>query len=251
MCNRHLGVGANSIVVLLPGIEHPVRMLVYRPNGEATAIHNDALLCMARYAFDSGIAGGDRVSVECSEGVRTVDFIDSSNFRISLGAPKSLRDMGDIEELPNAEYQQIIEIEGKRLPVTPLFLQYPAAVVYSSDDGRIKLMRMSRNIRNAHIFSSPVHPIFYRVYSKDEIEITTWFKRETIDYSSAAAVATVGSILNGLTDREVIVHCNRQELYVQWVQSSNEVLVTSAADYVFSGTYYLEEEREKHRGSDF
>jgi diaminopimelate epimerase len=248
MCRRHLGVGANGLVVLLPGIEHPVKMLVFRPNGEAAAVHNDALLCMSRYAFDSGIAGGNRIGVECSDGVRSVDFIDSTNFRISVGAPKSLKDMSDIRERPDAEYQQTIEIDEKRLPVTPLFLQYPAAIVFSGDRARSKLMRMSRGIRNAPEFQSTVHPIFCKVYSKDEVEVHTWFKREAIDYSSAAAAATVGAVLNGLTDREAIVHCNRQELYVQWVQSSNEVLVTSAAAYLFSGTYYVEEESVEQRG---
>ncbi len=250
MCNRHLGVGANGLVVLLPGTEHPVQMHVFRPNGQTARVHNDALLCMSRYAFDSGVAGGTNVAVECSDGVRTVDFIDSSNFRISLGSPTSIESDAELKELPDGEYQQTIEIEGRRLPVTPIQIQYPAAVVFSGDAGRTKLMRLSRSIRHSPEFEATMHPIFCRVYSKDEIEVHTWFKREAIDYSSAAGIATVGSVLNGLTDREAIVHCNRQELYVQWVQSSNEVLVTSAAEYLFSGTYYVEEESARHSGPD-
>jgi len=159
--------------------------------------------------------------------------------------------MNEIREIPDRDYQVIVELEGKKLPVTPLHLQFPAGVVFSADTGRTKLMRMSRRLRRSTEIEPQVHPVFSEVYSKDEIEIHTWFKHEPIDYSSAAAAATVGAVLNGLCDREVIVHCNKQELYVQWVQSANEVLVTSAADYIFSGSYYLDEESEQHRGSDF
>lgn len=251
MCSRHLGVGANGLIVLLPGTEHPVSMHVYRPNGAPAEVFNDALLCSSRYAFDSGIAGGDRIAIECSDGVRSVDFIDSTHFRITVGIPTSVDGSQELRETPNRDYQQTIEIDGRNLAVTPLRLQYPSLVVFAGDSGRSKLMRLSRALRRTPILSVPAHPVFCKIYSKDEIEVFTWFKREAIDYSSAAAIATVSAVLNGLSDREVIVHCNMLELYVQWVQSSNEVLVTSAADYLFSGTYYLEEERAEHRGSDF
>lgn len=251
MCSRHLGVGGNALVVLLPGTEHPVKMLAYRPDGEPAAVYNDALLCMSRLAFDSGITGGERVAVECTDGVRTVDFIDSGHFRVALGSPTQLEEPTELEEKPDGEYQQTIEIDGKRLPLTPLRLHYPAAVVFTAESVRSKLLHLSRQIHRSPAFSPPVHPIFCRVYSSDEIEISTWFRRDDVDFSSAAATAAVAAILNGLTDHELLVHCNRQEVYVQWVQSANEVFATSAADYLFSGTYYFEEENVGYRGPAF
>lgn len=251
MCSRHLGVGANGLIILLPGVEHPVQMLAFRPNGEPATLYNDALLCTSRYAFDSGVTGGERISVECENGPHTVDFIDSNHFRISLGSPRSLDDMSELREVPDREYQKTVEVDGKKLPLTPLHLQQAAAVVFSGDTGRTKLKRLSRNMRRSELTPFALHPIFSRIYSKDEMEIFTWFKNEAIDYTSAAGAATVSAVLNGLCDREVITHCNRQELYVQWVQSLNEVMVTSAADYLFSGTYYLEEESVDQGGPDF
>lgn len=250
MCSRHLGVGANGLIVLLPGVEHPVKLLVFRPNGQPAELYNDALLCMSRYAFDSGVAGGERIAVECPTGIKTVDFIDSNHFRISIGTPRSIDDMSELHELPDRDYHKTVEVDGKKVPFTPVHLQYSAAVVFAGDTGRSKLKRLSRSMRRSPAMTDPGHPVFSRIYSKDEIEIFTWFKQEAVDYASAAGAATVSAVLNGLSDREVIAHCNKQELYVQWVQSANEVLVTSAADYIFSGSYYLEEEHVHHRGPD-
>ena len=241
MCERHLGVGANGMVVLLRGEEHPVRMRFFLPSGEESERVNDALICLARFAFDSGVAGGERIAVECKEGVRTVDFIDSSHFRVALGRPRKLDGSAELREEPDREYTLAIEIDGKKEAVTPLFLQYHGAVLFYTELSEGRLKHLSRELRSSENFSHPVHPIFVQVFSKDELLMRTWFRKETVDYSSAAGIATVGAVLNGFAERDVIVHCNGQELFAQWTQGTNELFVTGSADYLFSGTFYYDE----------
>jgi len=244
MCDRHSGVGANGLLVLERGSEHPVRLTHLLPTGEVTDRQNDALLCLARIAFDSGVSGGKRVVVESRVGVRTVDFIDSAHFRVSIGRPSAVDGSVELREEPNREYTTPVKIDGKRYSVTPLHLQYPSAVLFSTDWSRAKLMHLSRSLRQPAVYSHGVHPVFCQVYSKDEMAIRTWFRREPVDYSSAAGIAVVAAVLNGLADREVLVHCNNDELFVQWQEATNEVYVTGSVDYLFTGTYYFEEERQ-------
>ncbi len=242
MCDRHSGVGANGLLVLERGTEHSVRLTHLLPTGEVTDRQNDALLCLARIAFDSGVSGGKRVVVESQVGVHTVDFIDSSHFRVLIGRPSSVDGSAELREEPNREYTVAVKIEGKRYSVTPLHLQYASAVLFSTDWSRSKLMHLSLSLRQPAVFPHAVHPVFSQIYSKDEMAIRTWFRREPVDYSSAAGIAAVAAALNGLADREVVVHCNNDEFFVQWQESTNEVFVTGSVDYLFTGTYYFEEE---------
>ncbi|HUZ17899.1 MAG TPA: hypothetical protein VMV68_05895 [Spirochaetia bacterium] len=239
LCDRREGVGANGVIFLVPGIEHPVRISVLLEDGTEAPLHNDALMCVGRFAFDSGVSGGDRIAVESTDGVRTVDFIDSSHFRVRLGVPKTHPGGSDLREQPDAEYQRTVEVDGKRISITPLNLSLPGAVVFSEESSS-RLRQLGKGIRGLGL-----HPIFCSVYSKDELSVRTWFEREPADYSSACAVATVGAVVNGFAERDVVVHCNKHDLYIQWVESPNEVLVTGTADYVFSGTFYFDEEEEQ------
>lgn len=242
MCDRHFGVGANGLLVLLRGTEHPVRLVYLQPDGSEPERLNDALLCVGRIAFDTGVSGGKRVAVESRFGVHTIDFIDSAHFRVPLGRPSTIDGAGEVREEPNREYTASVKIDGQRYSVTPLLLQYPSVVLFSSELSRFKLMHLSRALREPSVFPHAVHPVFSQLYSRDEMAIRTWFRREPIDYSSAAGIAVVAGVLNGLADRDSVVHCNNEELFVQWEQSTNEVLVTGSVDYVFTGTYYFEDE---------
>ena len=51
----------------------------------------------------------------------------------------------------------------------------------------------------------------------------------------------VASVLNGFTDREVLVHLEGGNLLIQWSGEDNRLYATGPADYVFTGTYYFEE----------
>ncbi len=249
ICDRHLGVGANGVVVLSRGVKESARIELFLPDGEPSGRLNDALICMARLAFDAGVSGGKKIVVECSGGERTVDFIDSSHFRVSLGVPLDVASGAEIREEPDREYAAAVLVDGRNHIVTPLRLQYDAAVHFHGGLSREKLMRLSRSLRKAGIRPA-IHPIFAQVYSKDEMLVRNWFKREPVDYTSAAGIATVASTLNGFTEREALVHCNDEDVFVQWVESTGEVLATASASYLFSGTYYLDEEAGPRPGGE-
>lgn len=240
VCDRRVGVGANGVVFLNRGTEHAARVSVLGPDGVPARLYNDALLCVGRVAFDSGLSGDKKIVLECHDGARNLDFIDSSHFRVAVGQPKSYPDRGDLRERPNAEYQQSIDIDGKRLSITPISLQTDAAVLFSDELGGSKVRRLSEEVRKIGL-----KPVFCSVYSKDEIAISASFRGGSVDFSSAAAQATVASVVDGFTERDVVVHCNRGDLYVQWTESPNDVLVTGSAEYVFSGTFYFDEDKEE------
>ncbi len=240
MCNRHSGVGGNGVVFLLSGKEHPVKLSYFLPDGTESIICNDALLCTGRFAFDYGITGKDKLFVETISGIQTIEYIDSNNFRIFLGLPKDTNNC-EIIEIPDKEYTLPMKIDDKRWMLTPVYLHKLGCVIFYNRISKKYLKKLSSSLRDVSLFSQTILPVFVRIFSKDEISINSWFFRETIDFSSTAAIALVASVLNGFSDREAIVNCNHSYLYAQWIHSSNKVYITGSAEYTFSGSYYFDE----------
>ncbi len=62
ICKRRTGVGANGLLVLSKGVEHPLKASFYPGNNLSAPLPGDATVCMGRYAFDSGLADKTRIA---------------------------------------------------------------------------------------------------------------------------------------------------------------------------------------------
>lgn len=241
LCMRREGVGANGVVYLFKGENHPVSARFFLPDGTEQTISHDALLCLAKFSFDSGLSGKERLIIEAGESLRTVESIDSTNFRISIGQPRT--DSGaEIRELPDGEYTRTITVKDRKITVTPVRFQTSGAAIFFEDARTETLKEISRSIRKNKEETESPQPVFVKVLSREDILIRTWFSRGAVDYCEPAAIASVASVLNGLVERDVVVHVGEHLKFVQWLSRTNEVYVTSSPEYAFSGNFYVEDE---------
>ena len=237
ICRRKTGVGANGVIYLVRGDEFSVRLVYRDRRGKEGVLCNDALMCAGRFAFDSGLADQSQIVMETDWGIKAVEVIDSTSFRIDLGPPMATDMISELRDLSDVEVNRRVEIDGRTYIITPLHLQKNAAVVIAGEDG-LNISYMGKKIRESQ--SDPdLVPVFVRIYSREEIAMAGW---RVNDLSSAGGAGAVAAVLNGFCDPVLTVNYRRHALFVQWNQLSNHILVTSPAEYVFSGSYYFEEE---------
>ena len=55
MCDRHFGVGADGLLVLLPSDMANFRMRVFNPDGSEAEACGNGLRCLAKYVVDKGL----------------------------------------------------------------------------------------------------------------------------------------------------------------------------------------------------
>jgi diaminopimelate epimerase len=180
--------------------------------------------------------------VETDRGTRTVEAIDSNNFRISLGSPYDINKTNRIIEVADREYTRAVTINNKQYMITPLTVHQRGAVFFTSDDSLESLRQFSKNIiRSNDQTLHSLQPIFVQILSREDIIVHTWYRGYPKDYISTAAIGATAAIVNGFCDREVIIHNKHEHCYYQWEQTTNEILFTASPKYVFSCSYYYEE----------
>jgi diaminopimelate epimerase len=64
---------------------------------------------------------------------------------------------------------------------------------------------------------------------------------ETLACGTGACAAAVAAVLNGHTDRQVLIHLLGGDLEIAWRESNNHVYMTGDAVTVFEGEVYYEE----------
>ena len=239
ICKRSKGVGANGVIFIYKGTEHPVKMSFFNSRGNKGIISYDAVLCTAKYVFDYGLAGSEYIAIESDFGVFTVDCIDSSNFRISLGEPGTEEGLS-LTENTELDYSKELIIDGRSVSYTPVTLKDTGISIFSSIIQKNDKKEISRVF---HILfkDKQYRTVFIKVYNNEQIELETYSYYYSRDNCFISAIAGVASVLNGFCERELTIYYKLDTLFFQWDKETNHVYITGQPSYVFSGSYYYEQ----------
>ncbi len=239
--NRRHGVGGCGFLVLRAGKREPVAARFFGAQGGESEPGPDALRCIGRYAYDSGLLSKNESKIETNTATLRLAMLDGQNIAVVLGPPFSPPDLEEIRETPHLSLDQVTSFDGKKYSFTPLVLGDAHAVLYSTDRP-VSIPALAKQLGKHPVYAEPPSVNIVRVYSRDEIRIRTWQPslRETLASGAGSGAAVVASVIHGFTDRDVLVHNRGGNLYVQWDEEANAVLVTGSVEYAFTGTFYWE-----------
>lgn len=239
ICKRRTGVGANGLLVLTRGIEHPMKLHFFPPGRNAApGIPLDAIACAGRYAFNLGIANHNRISAESDFGPITVDAIDSVNFRIDAGSPAD-DGTGEIIDLSaDADIIKSVQAGGRRMPFSPIKLQKRYAVIATESRPR-SIRRIAAELAEGGELDG-YETAFLRTVSQDECVGYCWSREWLPDHAEAMAACAAVGILAGFCDNEVTIRFRSYLLHAQW--KDRRLYITVPTDYICSGSFSVEDE---------
>ena len=70
LCDRHTGVGADGLLLVLPSETADVRMRIINSDGSEPEMCGNGIRCFARYAFEQGVVQKSAFTVETLAGPR-------------------------------------------------------------------------------------------------------------------------------------------------------------------------------------
>ncbi|MCL2546481.1 MAG: diaminopimelate epimerase [Oscillospiraceae bacterium] len=72
LCDRRLGIGAQTLVVVHPSTVAHARISVYTSNGAAVILCGDSIRCAAKFLYDDGHVSNTAMTIETYHGVKEV-----------------------------------------------------------------------------------------------------------------------------------------------------------------------------------
>jgi diaminopimelate epimerase len=240
ICKRNKGVGSNGIIFLYSGKNKELKIKFYNSKGSSENISYDAVLCSAKYIFDYGLAGSNYIVINTDFGVFTVDCIDSTSFRISLG--NAYNEIGEIISGDSlTDYSEQVVIEGRSTVYTPVTLKDTGISVFFSNKQKNDKKEISNYFRQVQK-KRPYRTAFVTIFNEEEIGVETYSQYYRRDNCFISAIAGAASVLNGLCDRELTIYYKSDTLFFQWDKESKHIYISGQPAYVFSGNYYYEVE---------
>ena len=253
MCDRHFGVGADGILLVLPSDKAAVRMRVLNPDGSEPEMCGNGIRCLAKYAVERGLVRpeDDRFDVETGAGVLTVLVLGDGRrvekVRVGMGRPRLAAD--EIPVLVNADPPlvniplELIDGPSRQvLPVTAVSMGNPHAVHFTQQPiAAYPLAQIGPAVAFHPLFPNGVNFEVARVLDRRSVEARVWERGAgpTLACGTGASAIMVAAHLQGMVDDTVDITLPGGVLTLEW-DGQGEVFMTGPAVAVFEGEWLLD-----------
>lgn len=242
VCDRHFGIGADGLVVLLPSEIADFQMRIFNADGSEAEMCGNATRCVARYVYEYGLTNKEKITLETKAGIIKPEliFIDGilSTIRVDMGEPRLTR--SEIPMIGNDEkvINELLTMENSDYYITCVSMGNPHCVLFVDEISDVDVSVVGPSIETNPIFPRKTNVEFVQVINKQKVRMRVWERGAgtTMACGTGACATVVAAVLNGKTDRSTIVELDGGELLIEW-GLDNHVYMSGPAQEVFRGEY--------------
>jgi len=239
--DRHKGIGADGLVMILPSTYSDFRMRMFNADGSESEMCGNASRCIGKYVYDNGMTTKTDITLETLAGVKNLKlFIGDDNLvnyvTVDMGEPilEASRIPTTISNIINEPVSFNTTLNYN---ITCVSMGNPHTVIFTKNIADLNLPTIGSIIENADIFPRRTNVEFIEVLSKEKLNMRVWERGsgETMACGTGACAAAVAGVLNGLSSRKVTVQLLGGELVIDWNAFDNHVYLSGGATTVFEG----------------
>ncbi|MBA7635037.1 Diaminopimelate epimerase [subsurface metagenome] len=252
MCNRHFGIGADGLLLLLPSEIADFRMRMFNPDGSEAEACGNGIRCQIRYVVDKELL--PRKLEETNEILETMAGIRRAKLhketgkltkiQVGMGAPKF-----EAKDIPVVVGQGIVNIKsmlscpvtikGKELLLNFVSMGNPHAVYFWQHPiSEFPLSQVGPEVEQHKMFPNRTNFEVANVINRQQIKVRVWERgaKETLACGSGACAVAVAAQLHGYVDDIVDIKLPGGILEVKW-DGVGEVFLSGPAEIVFIGEW--------------
>lgn len=248
--DRHFGIGSDGLILIQPSKNADCEMQIYNADGSQAQMCGNGIRCVAKYVYDHGMVKSKHIAIDTLAGIKYIDVITGKDgrvekARVDMGEPilKPADIPADLSVQRPFDKDRIVNEEmtlpdGTKFFGTAVSMGNPHDVIFLKEDVRkLDLQRIGSAYENLNVFPERVNTEFINVLDRQNLRMRVWERGsgETLACGTGACAVGVAAILNGHTDRKLMVHLLGGDLQIEWDEKTNHVLMTGAATTVFEG----------------
>ncbi len=239
-CDRHMGVGSDGIILVLPSRTANFRMRMFNPDGSEAEMCGNGIRCFGKYVFDRKMHGDVVLSVETLSGIKTLKLNAVGGkvrtVRVEMGEPKLLRSEIPMKGANTKVISEPLKVAGKKLAITCVSIGNPHCATFVDSVDSYPVEKIGPQFENHPHFPQRTNVEFVEVVGRDEIKMRVWERGagETLACGTGACAAAVASILNDKVSRKVTTRLPGGDLLIEWM-GDGKLFLTGPAEELFEG----------------
>lgn len=241
VCDRHYGIGADGILVVLPSDKADFRMRIFNTDGSEAEMCGNGIRCFARFLYDYKLTDKLEFTVETGAGILVPKIILAdgkvTGVQVDMGEPHLLG-----EEIPVAGFDgkkviaEPITVAGTTYAMTGVSMGNPHCVVFVDDAEKFPIEELGFQFEHHAMFPRKTNTEFVEVKDRSHVRMRVWERGAAITLAcgTGSCATVVAGVLNDKTDRKAEVQLDGGKLVVEWAEN-NHVFMTGPAELVFTG----------------
>ncbi len=242
LCDRHFGIGADGLMLVLPSECADIRMQILNSDGSEAEMCGNGIRCFAKFVYEEGLVKNNPMTVETLAGLMVPEVVlDASGqvvlVTVDMGEPRLTRAeipmLGDNGQV----IDETLHVAEKPFQITAVSMGNPHCVTFVDDIGQADLEKWGPLLEHSPSFPKKTNVEFVQVLNRQEVIMRVWERGASITMAcgTGACATAVACVLNGRTERKITVHLDGGDLKIDWDEASNHIFMTGAAETVFAG----------------
>lgn len=244
MSHRHLGAGADGIILILPGDDADFAMRIFNADGSEAETCGNGIRCFAKYVYERGMTDKTEFVIETLAGPNRVHLSTENgvvvSVRSNMGKPRFERAEIPMEGPPGKVVEEALDVNGQMITITCANIGNPHAVVFVDDATKVDLKQIGPQIEHHPRFPQRTNVEFVTVKDRQNMVMRIWERGSGITMASGSGScgSALAAMITDRVDRTVRVHLVHGALTVEWADDGH-VYQDGPATEVYSGTWTL------------
>ncbi len=249
MCDRHRGIGADGLILLLPSTSADVRMRMFNPDGSEPEMCGNGIRCLAAFARERRHVENASFTVETGAGVLR-PALSGGQVTVDMGEPRLLPGDLALHALPQAPsaLQHTLEHGGHPYRYTGVSMGNPHCIIFLDEQrgtplenlalADVPLADLGAALCQHPAFPQQTNVEFATVSGPDEVAVRVWERGAgaTLACGTGACATMVAAHLTGRVGPRARVHLPGGPLEVAW-EPGGHVMMTGPYEHVFDGMW--------------
>lgn len=222
-CDRHFGVGADGILVPQPSEVADLKMVYLNSDGSTAEMCGNGIRCLARYARDHRLVGGESLTIETEAGIKKLLLQKDGSSRVDIGTPV---------------FNSGVRLGGFNF--LRVSVGNPHAVVFLESEEEVEALDLGAvgpPIESNSIFPKGANVEFVFVRDTTDLRMRIWERGagETLGSGTGSGAVAVAAMRLGFVESPVRVHLDGGTVEIEWAGDGEPAYMTGPAEYVCEG----------------
>ncbi|NDO45786.1 diaminopimelate epimerase [Clostridium sp. MD294] len=243
MSERHFGVGADGIVMIMPSEEADFRMRMFNADGSEGEMCGNASRCVGKFVYDKGLTNKTNISLSTLAGIKYLQLHIKNGIvdtvTVDMGEPifegKKIPTMSDREFVQ----KEVLSANDKTFEMTCVSMGNPHAVTYVENTDNFNVQKYGSVLESNPFFPNKANIEFVQIIDDTHLKMRVWERGsgETMACGTGACATVVATAKNGICKREADVILLGGTLHIQWNEQNNHIYMTGEARFCFDGVW--------------
>ncbi len=243
ICDRTTGIGADGLILIMPGTRADFRMHIFNSDGSQAEMCGNGFRCLIRYIYERGYTDRKKIAVDTLAGTITGEIVNDSgkNFtiRVAMGRPEFRAKNIPLRTKKKEIIDSKITVEGMKYTLTAVSIGNPHAVLFV-DNWDFDWRAVGRMIEKHRLFPAKANVEFVEIINRKKLIMRDWERGAgaTLASGTGSCAAVAAGIRTGRLDNSVEVKLKLGSLRIELDDESDLIYKTGPAEYICTGNYF-------------